>query len=415
MKTFLLLVLLSLASVVMAQDAKEILTRSIRTIDSLQSLSYDIDILQTNPMNGDTIHSNADCHLKRVQKDTITGVYYYFSLPDSGFYQYDGREYYSYSPEYNNFIIHYSLKDHPEQFRSISYPPYIIPSPVKSVSFYSEGIFTTTDKLNAMIDCLTKGSGGGNHSFTFQIDTLIDNKGCYCFRDVKKGKSTTYSLTLFIDKKSYLPVAIISDARGGSVELNNQKISLDQYTRVRFSEIRDHTLDFDSLIAANTLPKGVNVYDHNPNALLETFKIGDVAPTWKHPEVVTDNLISSDSLKGKIVVLDFTSTWCIHCIEGSNVIRELNHKFSNHNDVIFVDCFSYSKDTKEKVEKYIKKQNIEGLVVYKAGSSEKAYGVYGYPQFFLVDRTGRIAWFQKGYSTDLKERLSAEIDKCLAN
>jgi hypothetical protein len=65
------------------------------------------------------------------------------------------------------------------------------------------------------------------------------------------------------------------------------------------------------------------------------------------------------------------------------------------------------------VQKYIALRNIEGITVYNASSSEKPYGIYGYPDFFIIDRQGRIAYFQRGYSKNLQEILSKEIDTCL--
>ena len=60
-------------------------------------------------------------------------------------------------------------------------------------------------------------------------------------------------------------------------------------------------------------------------------------------------------------------------------------------------------------------RNIDGLTVYQETSSEKPYGVLGYPNFCIIDRQGKIAYFQVGYSTNLQELLSKEIEQCLVN
>jgi hypothetical protein len=81
-----------------AQDAKGILTKSKQAIEALKTVNYHIEIQQTDPMNADTNNMVSDCLIKLVPKDTIAGMYYYFSTEDSGFYKYNGLAFYSYSP-----------------------------------------------------------------------------------------------------------------------------------------------------------------------------------------------------------------------------------------------------------------------------------------------------------------------------
>jgi thiol-disulfide isomerase/thioredoxin len=222
---------------------------------------------------------------------------------------------------------------------------------------------------------------------------------------------TTSSTIILIDKNKLLPIALISDFKKGSIVINNQNVSLSQYSSVRYSNIKDTIPEFDYLMSEKSIPKQIEILDHYPNN--EVFKKGDLAPSWKHPEIKGNKILSLDSLRGKIVVMDFTSTWCIHCVEGSSVIKNLYKKYNDRKDVIFINVFSSSTDTRDKVQKNIALRNIEGITVYNASDSEKPYGIYGYPDFFIINRQGQIAYFQRGYSNDLKEILSKEIDTCL--
>ena len=398
-------------SMLQAQDAKDILTKSIQVINNLQNVSYHNEIQQTNPMNGDTDKIVADCYLRRMPKDTLIGMYYFFSSADSGFDKYNGTEYYSYSPEYYNFILRYSLKDNPEKFRSIKLSYGIVPSAVVSPSSYSYALLNFNKKLSSMLDYLLLGSINSKKLFMFNQDTVVDNVHCYGFKLMTMGNLTSSSKIILIDKNKLLPIALISDAKGASVVINNQNVSLSQYSSVRYSNIKDTIPEFDYLMSEKSIPKQIEILDHYPNN--ELFKKGDLAPSWKHPEINGNKTLSLDSLRGKIVVMDFTSTWCIHCVEGSIVIKNLYQKYNDRKDVIFINVFSYSNDTREKVQKYIALRNIEGITIYNATSSEKPYGIYGYPDFFIISRQGRITYFQRGYSNDLQEILSKEIDTCL--
>jgi len=180
---------------------------------------------------------------------------------------------------------------------------------------------------------------------------------------------------------------------------------------VKYSKVKETLPRFDHLMSDKSLPKKVEVTDHLP--FTEPFKIGDHAPAWQLPEINTGKLLSSDSLAGKIIILDFTSTWCIHCAEGAQAVKDLYKNYNNIRDMMFINIFSCSTDTREKVLKYLSSHSTEGINLINAAGIEKTWGILGYPNFFLLDRHGRIAYFQRGYSTDLLRSLAQQIDDCL--
>jgi len=413
MKTLSIILSIFLVSFVQGQDVQEILSKSIQAIANLNKVSYHTEIHQTNPLNGDTMNITSDCLLKRMPQDTITGMYYYFKQEDSGFHKYDGKAYYSYSPEYYNFILRYSLRDNPEKFKSITLPMGISPPEVTSTSYYSNSLLNLKESLSSMLEQLQSNKNQNRNEIVLPDDTLVDNIKCYGITIKTIGTSSSWIRIICIDKKSLLPTSYMSETKGGSVVINNQKFSMNQYTMVKYSNIKDSIPNFDNLLSDESLPKGIEVVDHIP--MVETLKKGDMLPSWRHPEVVTDKMISSDSLIGKIVVLDFTSTWCIHCAEGSVDIKNLSQKFRNEKDVVFINVFSSSIDNRDKVLRYIKQHHIEGINVYNAKDCEKQFGIQGYPNFYIVDRHGGIAFCQRGYSPNLIEILSKELQSCLEN
>ncbi len=227
----------------------------------------------------------------------------------------------------------------------------------------------------------------------------------------KKGSKYSIYKWAFINKHTYLPVVVITGTQGGEMVINNTTISMDQYTRISFGNITEQTPDLDYLLGDASLPKGVVVLDHQP--AIESFKVGEVAPAWRLPELYSGKLISSDSLAGKILILDFTSTWCFHCAEGSIVMKGLYQKYGKNEHLRFINIFSSDIDTRGKVEKYVGKHELEGLTLINASGSNKAYGVQGYPQFFIVGRDGRIAFFQRGFSANLDETIGKELENLL--
>jgi len=407
MRTLIIILTTFFIPILSAQDATEVLTKSKQAIEALQTVSYHVDIQQTNPMNADTSQLSSDCFIKLVPIDTIVGMYYYFSTVDSGFDKYNGLAFYSYSPEYYNYIVRYTVKDNPEKFRPMNLPIGIVPSEVTSSFTYLYSLINTSKDVAKMLDY----AESRDKSFHFTPDTLLDNRRCFFFKISKSTQKSSWYQSVFIDQSTFLPVYILQNSTGGSIMIGDKNVSVSQFTKRKYSKIEESAPKIDYLLSENSLPKDVEISDHR--ILLDHLKKGDPAPSWKHPEVSTDKLISLDSLRGKIVVLDFISTWCFHCVEGSLVIKELFKKYSDNKDLVFVNVFSCKTDTKEKIQRYIKMRNIDGLTIYQATSSEKPYGIFGYPNFCIIDRQGKIAFFQGGYSTNLQELLSKEIDQCL--
>jgi len=411
MRTLFIALSLSFTLLLSAQDAKEILGKSVRAINNLETVSYHVEILQTNLLSDDTSRYVADCLLKRMPQDTIAKMYYYFSTGNTGFYKYNGSAFYSYAPDYYNFVFRYSVKDHPEKFRAVAMPNGVSPPEVTSVFYYINSLLKSVEEVSSMLDEIAAGKSKSGSILSVIGDTLVDEVKCYGFRMTKPKKNFTSHKLILIDQDNLLPVAVIKDFKGSGLSLSKESIALGQFFSVKYSKIRESVPRFDYLMSDKSLPKKAEVTDHLPFA--EPFKIGDHAPAFLLPEVNTGKFLSSDSLAGRIVVLDFTSTWCIHCAEGAAVIREMQQKYSDRKDVIFINVFSSSTDTREKIQKYASKHSFAGISLYNAAGIEKTWGIHGYPDFFLLDRHGRIAYFQRGYSTDLQRNLVRQTEDCL--
>lgn len=407
----LLFLLLFVSLTLKAQDAKELLTRSIQAIDSLQAVGYHTVIEQTNPMNGDTIRCASDCLMKRVPKDTIAGFYYFFSSGSAGFYKYNGTTWYSYSPDYYDYILRYTVEGNPEKFRPLKLPGGVAPSVVESPTCFFNSLFNARARLSDILEKWPSDTLKRKIVYVITEDTVVENIPCLGIKTEKKGSKYSYYKWAFISKHTFLPVVVITGTRGGEMVINNTTISMDQYTRVTFLIVTEKTPDLDYLLGDASLPRGVAVLDHQP--AVESFKVGDVAPAWSLLELYSGKPVSSDSLAGKILILDFTSTWCFHCAEGSIVMKGLYQKFGINESLRFINIFSSDIDTREKIVKYVGKHELEGLTLFNAAGSNKAYGVQGYPQFFIVGRDGRITFFQRGYSTNLEEAIGKELDSLM--
>lgn len=111
------------------------------------------------------------------------------------------------------------------------------------------------------------------------------------------------------------------------------------------------------------------------------------------PKLDVENWVHSDpmqlqDLQGKIVVLDFWATWCGPCLRAVPHNNELATKYTDKGVVLIGVC---AKRGAEKMEATIEKYEIEYPVAVDAdGVTVKAYMVNGFPDYHIIDRTGKL-------------------------
>lgn len=108
------------------------------------------------------------------------------------------------------------------------------------------------------------------------------------------------------------------------------------------------------------------------------------------------NKIKLSDLQGKIVVINFFTTWCKYCkLEMPDFIEVM--KDSNFKDKVkflFIDV----EESKKDVESFLKKYKYEGLdpLMDTDGKIFTAYGASGFPSTYIIDKAGNISFHQDG-------------------
>ncbi len=92
-------------------------------------------------------------------------------------------------------------------------------------------------------------------------------------------------------------------------------------------------------------------------------------------------------LKGKIVLLDFWATWCGPCLASIPHTNELAAKYAK--DVVIIGvCHPRGA---EKMKQVVESKKIAYPVAVDEGEKlGKAYQVNGYPDYYLIDREGKL-------------------------
>lgn len=113
------------------------------------------------------------------------------------------------------------------------------------------------------------------------------------------------------------------------------------------------------------------------------------------------NTVSLESLKGKVLYVDFWASWCLPCIRENKAVKELKPFFRNKN-VVFV--YITRDNNKAAWKEAVARQGIEGLHLFGGGTAVfEQYQVNGVPQYVLIDKDGNIVSADAPRPSDTKE------------
>jgi|SRR5882724_416651 len=103
---------------------------------------------------------------------------------------------------------------------------------------------------------------------------------------------------------------------------------------------------------------------------------------------------SNDSIKGKVVLLEFWTTWCGFCNEEAPFIDKIGHELADKGLVLLAVNVGESKKT---VSRFLAQHPRNCKIVLMEDTNLAAmYQATVYPIYVVIDREGNIAGTQRG-------------------
>jgi thiol-disulfide isomerase/thioredoxin len=175
----------------------------------------------------------------------------------------------------------------------------------------------------------------------------------------------------------------------------------------RLYRSRHGSLDgFETYLAAIDVREGVR-----RRAKIEAERIAEpeALPEFAH-EWMNGGTFSSESLRGKIAVINFWGVWCGPCVREAPEIQKFAEKFRDHPDVVFITVANDIDP--ETTRDFMKEKGYDFPVVFDEGLVRSAR-IHAFPTTLFVDGDGRIVFSHIGATLRLVEDFTHRIELML--
>jgi thiol-disulfide isomerase/thioredoxin len=120
---------------------------------------------------------------------------------------------------------------------------------------------------------------------------------------------------------------------------------------------------------------------------------GEPAPRFR-AKTTAGEQFNNESVKGKVVLFEFWTTWCKYCEEEASLVDNIAREFKSKDLVVLaIDVL----EPDQRVKKYLVEHPRSVPIVLTRDTNLAAmYNAQVYPIYVVVDRDGNIAAEQRG-------------------
>lgn len=134
-----------------------------------------------------------------------------------------------------------------------------------------------------------------------------------------------------------------------------------------------------------------------------------LAPRFTLP--TRDGTVCLDSLRGKVVYVDFWASWCVPCKQSFPWMKSLNDRYAGKGLVIV--AINLDKD-RGAADTFLDKFPASFQVAFDpSGKTAKAFKVWGMPTSYIVSPTGTILSTHPGFDAKRAPAIESEIAAAL--
>jgi cytochrome c biogenesis protein CcmG/thiol:disulfide interchange protein DsbE len=119
-----------------------------------------------------------------------------------------------------------------------------------------------------------------------------------------------------------------------------------------------------------------------------------VAPSVSLPSLSTGRTYTLSAFRGRVVVVNVWASWCEPCRAEAPVLERWSRRIAARGGrVVGVDTFDATSDARS----FVRRLHLTyPMLRDPSGVVKASFGVTGFPESFVIDRSGRVAAIARG-------------------
>ena len=149
------------------------------------------------------------------------------------------------------------------------------------------------------------------------------------------------------------------------------------------------------------------------SSLASAVEEGDVAPIFDLPSIYVDQpAISTASLEGKTVYVDFWASWCAPCLTSLPLYNDMYHKYKDQGlEIVAINVDNPIEDGLD----FLMDTPLDFLIPADPdGDAAELFEVIGMPTSYLIEPDGTVKLVHMGFRSGDIEMIEEAIQESLA-